>query len=178
MDSLVQKAGELGVEFLIPLITSRTQVRIAESALKRVTERWHRIAVEASKQSGNAVTKIGLPENFEKVLERRNEFGNIFLAHPGAEPIDFKSVIAPASQRTLSRNDRRSVLILIGPEGGFSEKEIGEAQAKGACIFSLYRCVLKTETAFVSIVSLFRYLLESDWRVCRPCFRGNDTGID
>ncbi len=175
MNALVQKAGELGIAKLIPLITKRTQVHIAGSALERVMGRWKRIAREAAKQSGNPEISVELPSTVEEILQKRGEFKQIYLAHPKAEPLNYKSVtesnVTPAKagiQELDPRfrggdmgSDDQPVLILIGPEGGFTEEEIDQAEKAGATVFSLFSGVLKSETAFVSIVSLFRYLLES-----------------
>ncbi len=152
MNTLVQKAGELGITKLIPLISKRTQVHIARSTLERVMKRWNRIAHEAAKQSGNPEISVETPLTFEEIFRKRTEFKQIYLAHPKAEPLDYKSVVASGEQ---------PILILIGPEGGFSDEEIDQAEKAGATVFSLFSGVLKVETAFVSIVSLFRYLLES-----------------
>lgn len=157
MDALVHKAGELGIATLIPMMTERTQVRIAKSALDRVMTRWSRIAREAAKQSGNPETFIEAPVELSEILIRHKNM-RIYMAHPKAEPLDYRELTSAAAN---SKENIPSALILIGPEGGFSDQEIREARQAGANVFSLFTGVLKTDTAFAGIVSLFRYFLET-----------------
>lgn len=155
MDTIVQKAGELGVRELIPMITERTQIHPKGDGLKRAMSRWQRIAYEAAKQSENRAVCVGDVATFEAVLDRQGRYSSIFLAHPREQSISAREL----EKKIGSRDSVGPIFILIGPEGGFSESELDHARRKGADMFSLPGGILKTDTAFVSLVSIFRFIL-------------------
>jgi 16S rRNA (uracil1498-N3)-methyltransferase len=135
MSFLVQKLTELGVTRLVPLEAERG--RPAESL-----QRWSRIASEACKQSGRSRTpEVAAPRSFEDVLK---EEGNLMAAHPGAPP--------------LSAPRAGAIFTLIGPEGGWSEREIALAAARGVTLFGLGPRTLRTETAALAAATLLQYL--------------------
>ena len=155
MDIIVQKAGELGVRELVPMITERTQIHPKGDGLKRVMNRWQRIAHEAAKQSENRAVCVGDVTTFEAVLDRRGKYSAIFLAHPREQSITAREL----EKKICTHDSREPILILIGPEGGFSESELDHARHRGADIFSLPGGILKTDTAFVGLVGIFRFIL-------------------
>lgn len=146
-DLVVQKATELGVTELTPLITryADIQLRDASDATKRVT-RWRRIALEAAKQSGRAfVPEIRMPET-------------VFT---GSNDSDLRLMFAERGGRGLESligQKPRSVTALIGSEGGWSDEEIQEAEAHDFHVVTLGGRILRAETAAITVAALLQHM--------------------
>ncbi len=138
---VVEKAVELGVEEIVPLITERTEHR----RLPKMP-RLQMIAVEAAEQSGRThIPLIHTPMTFEEAVVRSQ---NGFLAYECEAKTAFAS-LRPGLKKS------GSLELFIGPEGGFSQKEVGLAQKSGLTTFSLGPRILRTETAAIASLSLF-----------------------
>ena len=157
-DLVIQKATELGVSRIIPLDSERADVRLrdAEDAQKRVT-RWRRIALEAAKQSGRArVPEITAPLTFSSLLmpvveekESAHSVARLMFAERGgrslAETIDGFS-------------DRPTKMVaLVGPEGGWTDEEIGLAREGLWDIVTLGGRTLRAETAAIVFAALLQH---------------------
>ena len=149
MDLIVQKAVELGAVRIVPVVFSRSVVRLNEKDAARKTERWRKIAREAGKQSGRCcvpevhpVVSFGdLPGLFascEKVAVPWEE-----CAHGG--PLAFVRRYPSLS----------SLGIVIGPEGGISAEETDALLAMGCESITLGKRILRTETAGLASLSAF-----------------------
>ncbi|MGD8783515.1 MAG: 16S rRNA (uracil(1498)-N(3))-methyltransferase [Thioalkalispiraceae bacterium] len=145
MDYAIQKAVELGVTNITPLITERTIVRLdAKRSVKR-QQHWHGIILSACEQSGrsflpqlNPVTKLGE-----------------WLSHTG----NHKLVFVPDADKTLSQFERVSeTSILIGPEGGLSNPEITQTLGQNFEAVQLGPRTLRTETAVVAACTALQML--------------------
>jgi len=146
-DLVVQKATELGVSRVTPLMTryADIQLRDATDAAKRVA-RWQRIALEAAKQSGRAlVPEISLPARFDDVLG--GEGPGVMFSERGGEPFD--SLMKEATPNVLTA--------LIGSEGGWSNEEIDAARAHSFRVVTLGGRVLRAETAAIAITALLQH---------------------
>jgi 16S rRNA (uracil1498-N3)-methyltransferase len=133
---VLQKATELGVQSLIPLITDRMELRIERVRGKE--ERWRKIVLEAVKQSGRSkIPPIELPLKFEEAIARE---GHKTVFDADAEP--------------QTTDNRQPTTIFIGPEGGFSEREIALAKKYGACFERLGPRRLRAETAALAAVTI------------------------
>ena len=164
MDLIVQKATELGVRRIIPLVTERSQVRHTH---KR--ERWRKIARSASEQSGrDRIPDIEHPVELKEYLEQTITA----LAKGYIE--DIKGVrLDPEACIILSEGSRERHLkdvlrdftrdhhftVLVGPEGGFAGEEIHAAVEKGFIEVSLGPRILRTETAPLAALSIIQYEL-------------------
>ncbi len=146
---MLQKATELGVGEIIPLQTSRCEIRIDENKVVSRMERWNRIVQEASKQCRRLSTpQIHTPLSFANFLETAEDYsGTKLLFHEKAEDA-WKFDPGVLSNR---------VLLCIGPEGGWEEGEIVAAVHAGCQIFSLGSTVLRAETAAIAAVSVIQY---------------------
>jgi len=153
MDWVVQKATELGVSSIVPLVTERTIVKIKDEE-KRVS-RWQKIAREAAMQSDRPdIPAIGplrsLPDFVMNLVPGP---GTLHLCpwEEGTEPI-----------KAVLRKDQsiEQVVVLIGPEGGFSQAEAHAANEKGFHLVSLGPNILRTETAAVAVLSMIGYELQ------------------
>ncbi|MGI5843792.1 MAG: 16S rRNA (uracil(1498)-N(3))-methyltransferase [Candidatus Xenobium sp.] len=136
-DWAVEKSTELGVSSLVPMVTRRTEVRHPGEERRG---RWQRLAVSAAAQSGRVqVPEIETPLDFAQALDRASGFEQAFLLKPGG-------VSLPGS-----RADR--VALLVGPEGGFSDEEVREAQVRGLLLVGLGPRTLRVETAALAALA-------------------------
>jgi 16S rRNA (uracil1498-N3)-methyltransferase len=150
MDWIVQKSTELGVATIIPLVTERTIVKIRDEE-KRVS-RWQKIAREAAMQSNRPdIPQIGHIQSFSDFLQTLSPGPRTLLLLPweeGTEPM--KNVLRQIPGIT-------NVIVLIGPEGGFSVQEAEAAKERGFHLVSLGPNILRTETAAVAVLSMIVY---------------------
>lgn len=141
-DLIIQKAVELGVARLIPLQTIRGDVK-AKDAAKRL-ERWRRIALEATKQSGRAkLMQIAEPVTFDA-----------FIADPGDAVIMF-SERDGNSFESISADKKMTAL--IGPKGGWDDSELEAAKAAGISVVTLGGRILRAETAAIALTAILQH---------------------
>lgn len=159
MDLIVQKAVELGVSKIVPLVSDRAVVRIDESDADSKREKWTSVVIEAAKQCG----QNWLPEVTSPLTPR--EF---FATNPKADLMLVGSLQPDALPlKTLLReyspaNWPRSVIALIGPEGDFTPAELGLARSGGCRALSLGPIVLRTETAALYTLSILAHELQAN----------------
>ncbi len=153
MDEIARKSAELGIFKLIPLITERTVVRISKDQVKKVHERWERITEQTLKQSRLSKSpSIESLTSFGSLCSHFSEYDQIFLLHPSSDA-------QPIRECSPSRkNETTRVLLMIGPEGGFSPAEVEQAKAQGAQIIKMGQGILRTDTAFVAAASFFQLM--------------------
>ena len=133
---VLQKATELGVRSIIPLETDRQEIRAERYRGK--DERWKKIIFEATKQSGRAViAKLEPPTKFDDLMERENKI--VF----DADETQTDSVLSPQSS-----------VLLIGPEGGWSERELIVAREHDCIFATLGPRRLRAETAAIVACAL------------------------
>lgn len=149
-DLVVQKATELGVSAIVPLITRYADIHLRDEtdAGKRVA-RWQRIALEAAKQSGRAlVPDVSAPVSIESFLAgtKDAELCLMFSERGGS---GLSEIGLPAS---------KSVTALVGSEGGWSDEEIERARAQNFKIVTLGGRILRAETAAITVTALLQHL--------------------
>ena len=145
-DLVVQKATELGVSKVTPLITRYADIHLRDEsdATKRVS-RWQRIALEAAKQSGRAfVPEISAPVSFETVTA---EGLGVMFSERGGEALESLIEQAPTH-----------VTALVGSEGGWSDEETESARARNFHVITLGGRVLRAETAAITVAVLLQHL--------------------
>ncbi len=142
MDWVIEKATELGVRTIIPLQTTRTISRSPKE------DRWNNIAIAAMKQSGRCILpKVLRPMEFGDVVLNSSQYDCKLIPYERTDHVIF------ISEALKHRKPPRSVLIVIGPEGGFTDEEIIQAEQSQFIQVSLGRRRLRTETAAVIAVS-------------------------
>jgi 16S rRNA (uracil1498-N3)-methyltransferase len=151
-DLVVQKAVELGVKKIVPLLTKRADVKLRDTAdAEKKTERWRRIALEACKQCGRAgLTKIEMPaalENFVANSIHQRRF--LFAERSG------KGLLETLDDDFSSKK----TVAIIGAEGGWEMSEIELAVKKGFQIVTINGRILRAETAAIVAVTLLQHLL-------------------
>ncbi len=155
MDLVVQKAVELGVAAIQPLLTERTVVRLKAHHAGKKQERWQRVALEACKQCGqNALPEIHAPRTFDDWVAGRDSVvpGLVASLAEGAKP--FRSVLAPLQPPPAELE------MLVGPEGDFSGREMERALDGGFQPVTLGEITLRVETAVLFCLSVLNYELK------------------
>jgi 16S rRNA (uracil1498-N3)-methyltransferase len=148
-DLVVEKATELGVRRIVPLITERT---IVPTASANKLGRWRRIAVEATKQSlGSFVPEIEAPQDLSEALAGLGGEAGMLVAWESETQALLHDVLPGADKRT------GKICLWVGPEGGFTDAEVEQARAFGARCFSLGSKRLRAETAGIVAVALLQY---------------------
>lgn len=143
----LQKGVELGFTDFIPLITSRT-----ERVPKNKIQRWERIIAEATEQSGRTITPKLHP--IQKISQLDTE--NHLLIVPHTHTVSTLSETHLSLREALSKDDR-DIIILIGPEGGFTDEEISSLPE--VVKISLGPRILRSETAGMVTITLINSIL-------------------
>ena len=149
-DLVVQKATELGVTAIVPLITRYADIHLRDEAdaNKRVT-RWQRIALEAAKQSGRArVPDVSAPESFDLVVAGTKD-AELCLMFSERGGVGLSEISQPAP---------KSLTVLVGSEGGWSDEEIERARAENFNVVTLGGRILRAETAAITVTALLQHL--------------------
>ena len=142
----VEKTTELGVTSIVPLLADRSDRGLAAAAAKR-SERWRRIADDAAQQARRmAPPRIEPPVNLDQALAEVEDADCFILDRDGA--------LLPDVLRQTHRPSTRKVVLLVGPEGGWSDREREAAPARGFTAVRLGPNVLRTETAAVAAVAV------------------------
>jgi 16S rRNA (uracil1498-N3)-methyltransferase len=158
MDLIVQKGTELGVVEFIPTITARVDVKL-KGEFKKL-DRLNRIALEASKQSKRSVIpQVKEVIDFDEALSQLKEIDLVIIPYENAEDFGIKSLINHLKNENKDLNKIKNVGVLIGPEGGFEEKEINSLKEQGFYIVTLGNRILRTETAGFTATALIQYEL-------------------
>lgn len=150
MDFIVQKLTEVGIQKIITFSSSR--VVFKGTNLESRLLRWQRIAEESARQCGR--TDIPVIENYEK-LEK--VFNSNYVSM-------LKIILTPHSHKELKsllrggiKINKKGIVIVVGPEGGFEPQEIELAKNSGFIPVKLWKNILRTETAGVIVAGIVRY---------------------
>ncbi len=148
MDWTLQKATELGVTRIAPVLTSRSVVRLDDKQTLKKQEHWQAVVIGACEQSGRSVVpSVQVPATLRQYLSSHEKSGMRFVLSP----------TAPASLAGLSSLSSK-VELLIGPEGGLDDEELLMAEHAGFTPVRLGPRVLRTETASVVALSVLQAL--------------------
>ncbi|MGI8543310.1 MAG: 16S rRNA (uracil(1498)-N(3))-methyltransferase, partial [Aridibacter sp.] len=141
-DLVIQKSVELGVIKFVPIITKRCDVKLRNEEKK--LERWRKIIIEASKQTGRAkLMKITEPFEFEDFVEDANGTKILFSERDGKSFSEIKS--------------NKKMTAVIGSEGGWEDSEIELAKKNGFQIITFGGRILRAETAVISIATILQH---------------------
>ena len=149
MDFVVQKATELGVKRITPVLTEFGVVKLKADRAERRREHWQKIANSACEQSGR--TRLPL---IDTPLPMKNWFG----AKP--ENVDAELILVPGAVARLAETaaPATKVCVIIGPEGGFSDSEYQDAEVSGFTAVSLGPRILRTESAAIATLAVLQSL--------------------
>lgn len=140
MDLVIQKAVELGVDEITPVITQNVSIKLSPRLEKRYAH-WQKVIIHACQQSGlNRLPKLNPYVDLKEIN------APLVIFEPSAET-RFKDMQIPT----------QSITIAVGPEGGFSQAELQHYQAQGASLVRLSPRILRTETCAITAVALCQY---------------------
>ncbi|MDR3502228.1 MAG: 16S rRNA (uracil(1498)-N(3))-methyltransferase [Legionella sp.] len=145
MELVMQKAVELGVSSITPIITARCVVKLDKERMAKKLHQWQSIVIAACEQSGrNTVPQVHQPLSLAQYLQEVQAELKLIL-HPGTNK----------TWRDYSLG-KTNISLLIGPEGGLSEDEMTTACAQGFQPLSLGPRILRTETAAITVLSVLQ----------------------
>ena len=159
-EAIIQKATELGVFRIVPLLTERVVGKLGPEETSPKLEKWRQVAIEAIKQCGSSwLPRIEAPMTVEKFLPLQTEVDLALvgsLEHHSQHPRRF------FEQFTLAKGKKpATVSVAIGPEGDFTSAELSALESAGAEPITLGPLVLRTETAALYCLSFINYELQS-----------------
>lgn len=145
MDWVMQKATELGVTAITPLTSERTEVKLKGERLEKKLQHWRQIAISACEQCGRnripTINALSIADDWINTVAAERK---LVLHHRTEQAIDATLTIASSA-------------LLIGPEGGLSEREINAAEQQGFEALRLGPRVLRTETAPLAAITLLQH---------------------
>ena len=150
LEHVIQKATELGVNEIVTFPTSRCVSRPDEKSLKKKLERWQKIAASAAEQSGRGcIPQVLVLPSYAAALERAVQADKALVFYENEHATTLHHALESGSYHTIS--------LLSGPEGGFEEAEIQQAQNAGLQVCTLGRRILRCETAPLCALSAVMY---------------------
>lgn len=158
METIVQKSVELGVNEIVPVFMERTIVQDKGNFSKKI-DRWQKISDEAVKQAKRGyIPKVENPMTFDKAVKELFNKELVVFPYENEENRTIKDFLKLAKK---SKGENiRTLGIIIGPEGGFSPREVEELKARGGEPVTLGSTVLRTETAGIAAIAMCMYELE------------------
>jgi len=155
MELVIQKSVELGVFRIVPVISERTVSRPDEKKCADRVKRWNAIARNAAEQSKRSVIpEVSMPVDFEQAMALSAENDLNLMPYEHASGMEHTRSVMH------SLKGLESIGVIIGPEGGFSEREVGKCRETGFEIVTLGKRILRTETAGIAVLSILMYCLE------------------
>ncbi len=150
MDFVVEKLTELGTAQILPVYSERT---VIEEIGSGKLERWRRLAKTAAQQCGRStIPAICDPQPLASLIGAFASYDVVLFPWELADAAPLRETL-PGLLQTA-----RSILVVIGPEGGFSTDEAAAARDAGAHLLSLGSRILRTETAALVVMALLNYL--------------------
>lgn len=160
MDSIVQKATELGATRIVPLLTERTVVRLDDERGEDKVEKWRQAAIEAVKQCGNPwLPEISQPQTPGEFISRAEKFDLPLIAALQEERRHPRACFAEFHAR--HGRPPQTLCIWIGPEGDFTPAELRQITAAGALPVTLGPLILRSDTAACCALSVLSYELQA-----------------
>ena len=155
MELIIQKAVELGVAEIVPVVTKRTIVKAEEGKSEKKQNRWQAIAESAAKQSGRGVIPRVAPIcTWKEALAQMKDLEYNTILYENARGMQ------PTTEFVKAAAEKKSIGIFVGPEGGFTEEEVAAVTEQGAECLSLGKRILRTETAGLAMLSMLMLSIE------------------
>lgn len=152
LDMIIRQATEVGASGISPVITERVVVKLEAQKAAKKSDRWQKIAAEAAKQSHRVlIPRVTHILAWDDAMEELKGFDQVIVFWEEEHEKLLFEVIKPTA---------RSIALVIGPEGGLSEKEVTELKRIGAEAITLGDSILRTETAGPVAVALALYELQ------------------
>jgi 16S rRNA (uracil1498-N3)-methyltransferase len=162
IESVIQKATELGVWRIVPLLSDRVTTQLDDEGAAAKAERWQQTAIEAIKQCGSAwLPQVEAPITPKEYLARGEKFDLPLVASLQSDcrhPREYFKTYYAEKKRLP-----KTVCVWVGPEGDFTPAEMNSIKSAGALPITLGRLVLRSETAAVYALSVLNYELQSKY---------------
>lgn len=154
MDFIVQKTTEMGVHRIVPFTSSRTIVKLNDKKENNRLQRWQKIAKEAAEQAHRSrIPEIGEVVPLKEIIKDGKEYDLALIAYELEHQQKLAQLLGKLSNGS-------QILVVIGPEGGFSEEEVALAEDNGFHSVTLGRRILRTETAGIAALAMLSYHFE------------------
>ena len=163
MDTIIQKAVELGAVRIVPVATERAVVKLDAKKAASKKERWQKISEAAAKQSKRAIVpEVTLPMTMSEAVNMAASMNAAAIPYELENGMDGMNAFVDRVKSLAGNKDTKpEVAVFIGPEGGFADEEIELAGNAGITPVSLGRRILRTETAGMTVLSILMYALET-----------------
>lgn len=157
LETIIQKAVELGVSEVVPVSMKRSVVKLDEKKATKKVERMNAIALAAAKQSKRGrIPEVTNVMSLREACEYARDLEYVLLPYENADGMT-------GSKKCIhDAKGKKSIGIFIGPEGGFDDNEVALIESVGGNTISLGHRILRTETAALTIMSLLMFELEED----------------
>lgn len=158
LEIVIQKCTELGADRFIPFLSKRTVVQYDEKKEAKRLERWAKIAKEAAEQAHrNRVPAVDSPIGWKPLLALAKEADLALFCYELESGLGLRGILAEQLAASSREGRRTRILVMVGPEGGFTEQEALEAEAAGCRSISLGKRILRTETAAMAALTCILY---------------------
>ena len=159
LERVINEATQLGVSEVVPVNMEHSVVKLDIKAIDKKLERWQKIALEASKQSGRQkIPTISRVINFENIIENIGKYDIVLLLYELEDKFSIKDAISKAKS---SIDSIKNIALIVGPEGGFSEEEVNMLSSfKNLYVCTLGGRILRTELAPIMALSNLVYEFE------------------
>ncbi|GAB6929550.1 16S rRNA (uracil(1498)-N(3))-methyltransferase [Paenibacillus sp. JCM 10914] len=159
METVIQKCTEIGAVSFVPFLSERTIVQYdAKKEVKRL-ERWRKIAKEAAEQAHrNRIPAVDQPMSWKNLLAAFDGYDAVYFCYEKESGAQLRDKLKPFVEAVLQADDSKaSLLLVVGPEGGFTEQECRAAEQAGAVSVALGRRILRCETAGMTALACALY---------------------
>lgn len=155
LEFIIQKAVELGVAEVVPVVTKRSIVKVDAKKEEKKLARYQAIATSAAKQSGRGVIPEVKPfMSYKEAIKYASSLDMTIIPYEEAKGVEYSKEVIK------SIKGKESLGIFIGPEGGFAKEEVDLALENGASAITLGHRILRTETAGLTTLSIIMFELE------------------
>lgn len=157
METVIQKCTEIGAASFLPFISERTVVQYDGKKEEKRAARWRKIAKEAAEQAHRSrIPDVGTPVSWRELLTGMSAYDQVLLCYEQEHGAQLRDAIKPFMGK-LTPEQTASIMVIVGPEGGFAEQEVRDAEAAGAVSIGLGRRILRTETAAMAALTCIMY---------------------
>lgn len=165
---ILQKGTELGVVEFVPMVSDRCVISSVDEVSKTKFERWQRITLEAAEQSRRArLPRLHVPMLFPQACERARRADLAILPWEEEQTRTLRSMLITSNSPPIKVQGKNlvirkpfSISIIVGPEGGFTSREVDQARRYGIAPVTLGPRILRAETAALAAIAIILYQLE------------------
>ncbi|WP_422660314.1 16S rRNA (uracil(1498)-N(3))-methyltransferase [Paenibacillus sp. EC2-1] len=159
METVIQKCTEIGAVTFVPFISERTIVQYDAKKESKRLERWRKIAKEAAEQAHrNIIPEVEQPLTWKKLLDTFASYDIVCFCYEKEHGSQLRDVLKPFTAQSMQEpGSTAKLLLLVGPEGGFTEEECRAAEEAGAISVGLGRRILRCETAGMTALACALY---------------------